>query len=290
MSHNLRRCLSVVLFALMVAACGDNRPQDMPGIKDHQASRIITLAPHLTELVFTAGAGDRLVGVVEFSDFPPAALEFPRIGDAFRLDHEVIAELDPDLILAWVSGTPGEVIDRLEQLGHRVVAIETGSLDDVADSLRLIGKLAGTEHQAEAAAIAFERSLQDLRAAAADRKPVSVFYQVSSQPLFTITRRHVIGEVIELCGGRNVFGELDELSPSISPEAVIEAAPEVMIATYSPDDAALIDPFAVWRQWDSIPAVRAGHLFLVDANLMSRSSIRILDGVREMCAMIATVQ
>jgi len=255
------------------------------------ASRIITLAPHLTELVFSAGAGNRLVGVVEYSDFPAAALELPRIGDAFRLDHEAIVGLDPDLVLAWESGTSREVIDRLEQLGHRVVVLEAESLERVADSLRAIGRLAGTERYAEAAATAFEGSLDEIRAAAAGRAPVSVFYQVSVQPLFTISRRHVIGEAIELCGGYNVFGELLELSPSISPEAVIDAAPEAIIAgRYSAEHSSMANQLTVWRQWTSIPAVRDGNLFFVDANLMHRSSVRILDGVRELCERISTVR
>ncbi|MDP6675328.1 MAG: cobalamin-binding protein [Gammaproteobacteria bacterium] len=254
---------------------------------NHPASRIITLAPHLTELVYSAGAGSRLVGTVEYSDYPAAALDLPRIGDAFRLDHEAIIGLKPDLILAWGSGTPRGVIDRLEQLNHRVVALKAGSLDGVADNIRTIGQLAGTEQDAEAAALAFEVSLDEIRVAAAGREPVTVFYQVSSQPLFTISRRHIIGEAIELCGGHNVFGKLLELSPSISPEAVIDAAPEVIIATQYSDDASVENSFAVWRQWVSIPAVHDGNLFLIDANLMTRPSVRILGGVLELCARIA---
>jgi len=280
----------VPLLALMVAACGGDRPQDSASETIGPATRIITLAPHLTELVFSAGAGDQLVGVVEYSDFPPAALVLPRIGDAFRLDHEAIAELDPDLILAWGSGTPREVIDRLNQLGHRVVALEPGSLEGVADDLRAIGQLAGTEQKAEAVATAFKRSLDEIRAVAAGRLTITVFYQVSAQPLFTISRRHVIGEAIELCGGQNLFGELTELSPSISPEAIIDAAPEVIIAGRLTDGASALNPLSVWEQWTSIPAVRDGNLFFVDANLMTRPSVRILDGVRELCARLATAR
>lgn len=279
--------LWLVILTLPVVACDGNRSPDSANTTNRPASRIITLAPHLTELVYSAGAGDRLVGVVRYSDFPAAALELPRIGDAFRLDHEAIVGLDPDLILAWESGTPNEIVDRLEQLDHRVIAIGSGSLDGVAGSLRTIGRLAGTRQHAEAAATAFEVSLGEIRAATAGRTPVTVFYQVSAQPLFTISRRHVIGKAIELCGGRNLFGDLAELSPSISPETVIEAAPEVIIATRYSDDVSSANPLAVWRQWISIPAVRDGNLFLVDANLMTRPSVRMLDGVRELCAKIS---
>jgi iron complex transport system substrate-binding protein len=286
----VRSGLLAIVWALMITACNIDTPSDLAELQSPAASRIIALAPHLTELVFSVGAGERLVGVVEYSDFPSAALEIPRIGDAFRVDYEAIAELDPDLILAWQSGTPREVVDRLGQLGYRIVTIEAGSLDQVADNLRIIGQLVGAGQIAEAAATAFEHSLEEIRSTADERTPVAVFYQVSSQPLFTISRQHVIGEAIELCGGKNVFGDLVGLSPAISPEAVIEAAPVVIIATRYTDDESAESPLAVWYQWSSIPAVRDGNLFLVDANLMTRPSIRILDGVRELCARIATAQ
>ena len=124
------------------------------------AQRVIALAPHLTELLFTAGAGDRLVGVVEFSDFPVAASGLaPNVGDAFRLDYEAIAALEPDLILGWASGTPTNVLARLRDLGYRVVALEPGRLDAVAEHLRVIGRLVGTAEQAETAAAEYEREL-----------------------------------------------------------------------------------------------------------------------------------
>jgi iron complex transport system substrate-binding protein len=278
----------LVILTLMLVGCGADQPPD-PGDKtDRPVGRIITLAPHLTELMFTAGAGNRLVGVVEYSDFPAAALELPRIGDAFRLDYEVIVELEPDLILAWKSGTPGEVIERLEQLGFRVVALGTGSLTAVADNLRVIGQLTGTQEHADAVALDYEHALQEIRESAAGLFPLKVFYQVSPRPVLTISSRHVIGEAIELCGGINVFGDLPELTPSISPESVIDAAPEVIIAgRFRADDSSAADGLAAWRQWESIPAVRKGNLYLIDANLIARSSVRILDGVRELCAGIA---
>ena len=270
--------------AMLIAACGGDPTSGRIGDANRPAERIIALAPHLTELVFTAGAGDRLIGVVEYSDFPAAALELPRVGDAFRLDYEVIIELEPDLILAWESGTPVEVMERLERLGFRVVALGTKSLNDVADNLRSIGRLTGTESRANAVAADYERALRTIRDSASGRAPVRTFYQVSPRPLLTISGRHVIGQAIELCGGINIFADLPELTPSISTEAVIDAAPEAIIAGHFHDeDTGAADGLAMWRQWRSIPAVLDGSLYLVDANLIARSSVRILDGVRELC-------
>ncbi len=290
-SGPLRQWGLVILLGMIIAACSSDNQPYRSAAEQHPASRIITLAPHLTELVYSAGAGDRLVGVVEYSDYPPAALELPRIGDAFRLDHEAIAGLAPDLILAWESGTPREVIGRLEQLGYPVRVVKARNLDGVADSLRLIGRLAGTEQQGEASAVVFESALDELRATAVGHASVRVFYQVSAQPLFTVSRRHVIGEAIELCGGVNIFGELAGPSPSVSPEAVIDAEPDVIItADFTGDELLAQKQLAAWRQWPSIPAVRENNLFFVDADLMSRSSVRILEGVRELCGRIEGVR
>ncbi len=284
-----RRCWVLIAVSALLAGCGPDRSHDVDdGIDSGPAQRILTLAPHLTELAYTAGAGDRLAGAVEFSDFPVAAQTLPRIGDAFRLDHEAIAGLDPDLILAWQSGTPVEVIERLERQGYRVVTLSAGRLADIAASLRSIGRLAATEAVAEAAAADFERALDGLRAEATGRVPVRVFFQVTAQPLFTISDRHVIGEAIALCGGENIFGALAGPSPSVSPEGVIDAAPDAIIAVqHAPDPASAEQELDFWRQWTSVPAVRNGHLFLIDANLVTRPSVRFLDGMRELCAQIA---
>ncbi|MBS93762.1 MAG: cobalamin-binding protein [Gammaproteobacteria bacterium] len=285
-----RYWLLSAIVILLLSACDNDRLQNPVDAPNRPSSRIITLAPHLTELVYSAGAGNRLVGVVEYSDYPAVALNLPRIGDAFRLDHEAIIGLKPDLILAWESGTPRAVIDRLEQLDYRVVVLAAGSLDGVAESLRAIGRLAGTQKAAEAAALAFEISLDEIRMTTAGRESLTVFYQVSSQPLFTISRQHIIGEAIELCGGHNVFAGLPEVSPSISPEAVIDAAPEVIIATQFSEDTSMANALAVWQQWTSIPAVHDSNLYFVDASLMTRPSVRILGGVRELCARISTAR
>jgi len=286
-----RWCRALIAVSVLLAACGPDRSHDVAvddGVDPGRARRILSLAPHLTELAYTAGAGDQLAGVVEFSDFPLAAQVLPRIGDAFRLDHEAIAGLDPDLILAWQSGTPVEVIERLERQGYRVVTLPAGRLSDIAASLRTIGRLAATEAVAEAAAADFERALAGLRAEAAGRMPVRVFFQVTAQPLFTISDRHVIGEAIALCGGQNIFGALAGQSPAVSPEAVIDAAPDAIIAVqHAPDRASAELELGFWRQWTSVPAVRDGHLFLIDADLVTRPSVRFLDGMRELCVQVA---
>jgi iron complex transport system substrate-binding protein len=277
--------ISIALLLALVASCGSDSENPLSESYSFQpATRIIALAPHLTELLFTAGAGDRLVGVVEFSDFPDAAVALPRVGDAFRLDYEAIAALEPDLILGWESGTPVDVLARLRDLGYRVVALDSAGLDNIADHLRTIGQLGGTEPQGTAAAEDFERSLNNLRRRYQDAESISVFYQISARPMLTISRHHLIGEAIELCGGQNIFAALDELTPAISVEAVLDELPQVIMANnYSIDGSEQPDDLLVWTKWPHLPAVQNDNLFFVSADEITRPSARILLGVHSIC-------
>jgi iron complex transport system substrate-binding protein len=251
---------------------------------DKIARRIVSLAPHLTELAYTAGAGDRLVGVVDFSDFPFAAKLLPRVGDAFHLDYEVIAALEPDLILGWQSGTSANVLNRLRELGYRVVALEPGRLDSIAAHLRIIGVLTGTLPAADSAATEYETQLRRIRDRYQGVEILSVFYQVSVRPLLTISRHHVIDEVIGICGGRNIFSGLDSLAPAVTLEAVLDRSPQVIVASnFGNPDGADSDALTTWSTWTHIPAVRNGNLFLIDADQIVRPSTRILGGIRQVC-------
>jgi len=271
---------------LAVGGCDSPTPESTDSFVAEPARRIITLSPHLTELVFTAGAGDRLVGVVEYSDYPQAAVSLPRIGDAFRIDYEAVADLAPDLILAWQSGNPMDVQNRLRRLGYRVEALEPIQLDDIASNLRRIGSLAGTRSVADKAADAFLDRLIALRRDYAAVMPVRVFYQISREPLLTVSDRHVIGQVIQLCGGRNVFGELAELVPAVSLESVLDKAPEVVLAGTADQLNDRRKLMAEWQSWGNLPATRAANLFLVNADFLSRASTRLVQGVVEVCEIL----
>lgn len=281
-----RRWLLLAGLAVLATAC-DSRTAEhgaRPVTVSEQGPRMVTLAPHLTELVFAAGAGAQLVGVVEFSDFPVEARALPRVGDAFRVDFEAIAALSPDLVLAWRSGNPPEVLQQLRTLGYRVVALEPADLAGIGEQLRLIGELAGTLATADSAADHYQSGLAALREKASAREVITVFYQVAAQPLLTVTDEHVIGQVLALCGGRNVFGSLNGLAPIIAEEAVLDLAPQVIIATGFGSDADPELELARWRGWPQLPATRLGNLFVIDADLLSRPGPRLLDGARAVCA------
>lgn len=262
---------------LLLAACAPplEEPQSGRGY-----TRIVTLAPNLTELVFAAGAGDVLVGVSAYSDYPPAARQLPVVGDAFTVDRERLALLEPDALFAWQSGTPAHVVDQLREAGFKVEVLRTRSLDDVPGTLRRIGELTGRRAAAERAARQFSEELAALRRDNSDAAAISVFYQVSQRPLYTINGEHYVSELIAICGGRNVFADLSELAPAVSAEAVILRDPEVLLAS----DEAGADAFEEWRRWPGMAANRYRNRFLVAADEIGRATPRVIAAGRAICA------
>ncbi len=248
-------------------------------------ARVITLAPHLAELVYAAGAGDRLAGVTSYTDYPPEAAALPHIGDAFRVDLERIAVIDPDLILAWAEGTPQALVTRLRELGYPLLVIRTRGVADIAAAIRRIGERLGTAAAAERAAREFLQQLEAAVAGHADARPLRVFYQVASRPLYTVNGSHFISELIGRCGGRNVFADLGELAPVVTVESVLSRDPEVILA---PGGEARV--LARWRAWDSVTAVRAGNLLTVPPDTLARPSPRLVAGARDICAALGSAR
>lgn len=242
-------------------------------------SRVVSLAPNLTELVFAAGAGATLVGASAHSDYPPAARELPVVGDAFTVDREQLALLAPDVLLVWQSGTPAHVVDELRRVGFTVEVIRTRSLDDIATALRRVGAMTGHSDEADAAAEHYIAGIEALRRQYADEPTIRVFYQVSQRPLFTVNGMHFVSELIGLCGGRNVFTDLGELAPTVAVEAVIERDPEIMLASDEAGDEA----FAEWRRWPTIAANRYRNHFLVSADQIGRATPRVVAAGAEVC-------
>ncbi len=259
------------------AALAETRITDDAGrtlVLKQPASRIISLAPHVTELLFAAGAGERIVGAVQYSDYPPAALRIPRIGDSGQLDLERIVSLKPDLVIAWHHGNSQAQVERLVQLGIPVFNNEPHRLADVARSIEQFGRLAGTPGIAGAAARNFAARQAALRSAYAGRAAVNVFFQIWERPLMTVNEQHLISDVIGLCGGHNVFQNLKSLVPVVSAEDVLAADPEVIVGSESKPD---------WSRWPRLSAVSHGNVFSLPSELIDRPTPRILQGAQQLC-------
>lgn len=249
------------------------------------AARIISLSPHITELVFAAGAGDRLVGAVEYSDYPEAAKSVERIGNHSSIDLERISVLNPDLIIAWDSGNPKAAIEKLKQLGYPLFLSEPESLNDIATTMQRFSVLANTEVVATPVIKEFEDRLAAIKDKYRTNATVSVFYEIWYQPLMTVNGSHIINEVIEICGGSNVFARLSALAPTISLESILAANPQVIIGGSNIDDKLF-----AWTRWSRLDAVRYNNIFHVDWDHINRHSPRILDAVVEVCDAFKTAR
>jgi iron complex transport system substrate-binding protein len=250
------------------------------------ARRIISLAPHVTELLFAAGAGQLVVGTPQYSDYPDAAKDIPRIGGSGGFDFERITALRPDLIVAWRSGNPAWVIERLHQIGFVLFLSEPRQLEDIASNMERLGVLTGNNAAAREASERFRHGYETLQARYSQRPPVTVFYQVWEQPLMTINGEHLISHVIQLCGGVNVFAELPALVPRINVEAVLRRRPEAILAAGDTDSRVLDS----WRRWSQLEAVRKDHLFLVPFAQIARHGPRVLQGAQRVCAALEEVR
>ncbi len=278
------RLALLVLLCFVGLAQAEVRVVDSTGATltlDQPAQRIVSLTPHLTELIFAVGAGAQLVGTVDYSDYPPAALKIPRVGAYNSISFEAIVNLSPDLVLAWRSGNGGEMIARLRALGLRVYVDEPDSLAAIGESLGKLGQLAGTETGAERAMVAYQYKLLELRRLYSQQQPLSVFYQIWDDPLLTINGEHLISKVIELCGGSNVFASAVPLVPKLSVESVLALNPQVIVA--SGEEEQRREWLKDWQAWPMLDAVKSGRLYFVPASLLQRHTPRLLEGAELLC-------
>jgi len=267
----VRLLVAVLLFATFADQCA-------------AAQRIVSLAPHLTELLFEIGAGPRIVGTVSYSDYPPAAKQVPRVGDAAGVDIEKIIFLHPDLVVGWSGGGQMAAAERLRSLGVDVEMVQITDLDSIAGAVRELGQVLDMQAAAGQLALRYRQRLESLRAKFHQRRRLRVFYQVWEQPLMTINHDQVVDDVIRGCGGENVFEDLDALVPSVTTEAVLEKNPQVILAPVAADQTGA--PLAHWHKWAFIDAVRYENLYTVDADSISRQSTRILDGMEQVCQVL----
>jgi iron complex transport system substrate-binding protein len=289
----VRALIAPILFSLSLSlqAHATSRVSDDLGgtiVLDAPARRIVSLAPNLTELLFSAGAGTWIVGAVEYSDYPPPARSIPRIGRSGSINLERIASLKPDLVVAWASGNSPKAISRLREFGFPVYVVQPRHLKDIARTLEHLGELAGTEKIAQAQAEAFSRRFHALAARFADRAPVRVFYQILDPQLITVNGQHLISEILRICGGVNVFDKLPVLAPVVNEEAVLKADPDAIIAAGV--DADWNTWLAHWRTRPTLTAVKNNALYRISADLIHRDTLRVLDGADQVCEAIEDVR
>lgn len=248
------------------------------------AQRIISLSPGSTELVFAAGAGVHLIGVVSYSDYPIQAKSIPRIGSYDSLDIERILALQPDLVIAWNSGNPDHQIKQLQALGLQVYVSEPRDFKHIPATIRKFGQLMGTQAIADKSATQFEEQFKRLKkkySADTPKAKVRTFIQIWNNPLMSVNGEHLISKVITFCGGENIFFDAKTLTSTPSIEAILAQNPQVIIATGMAESSK--QWLQRWQQWPFISAVKNKRLYAANPDHLVRHTPRILLGIEEVC-------
>jgi iron complex transport system substrate-binding protein len=281
----------VVLFLLSAVAHAGVSVVDDTGATvtlAQPAKRIVSLAPHVTEMLFAVGAGKQIAGAVDYSDYPEAAKAIPRVGGYSGFDLEAIVALKPDLVVAWRSGNPEGAVEKLKQLGLTIYFSEPRLLDDVAVDMERLGMLTGHVAEGRKAANDYRVELKRLQQRYAGAAKVKIFYQIWNRPLMTINGQHLIGHVIDLCGGQNIFATLPTLAPQVDLEAVLLANPEVIIASgMGYERPEWLDE---WKRWPQLAAVKSNSIYVIHPDILNRHSPRILQGAAQMCEQLQEVR
>jgi iron complex transport system substrate-binding protein len=252
------------------------------------ATRIVTLSPSVVEVTYAAGAGEKIVATVEYSDYPVPAQKIPRVGGHSKINLEAVVAARPDLVIAWESGNSPGAIEKIRQLGIPVYMSQPHKMTDIPGEIERIGILTGTEVLAKKSAADFRKRYQALAAKYRNRSPVRVFYQVWQNPLITIGGQQIMSDAITLCRGENIFADLKPLAPRVSFEAVIAANPEAIITSGMADqNPELLD---AWKKWPNLTATRRNNFFFIQSDLMNRSGPRILNGTERLCDALQTAR
>lgn len=245
------------------------------------AQRVISMAPHITEMLFEAGAGARVVGVMNYSDYPAAARALPLVGSSSELDMERVLALKPDLLVVWQGGNTERQLAQLQALGIPMFYSDPQRMAQIGDTVLRMGALMGTEAAARPAAARFSAALAALATRYGSRAPVRMFYQVWDKPLYTLNGTQIVSDAMRVCGGVNVFGQLQVRAPAVSIEAVIEQDPEAIFAgdRGGEPDAGL----NMWRPYRGMLAVKRGNLFTLTGGLLARPGPRMVQGAAALC-------
>ncbi len=242
------------------------------------AQRIISLAPHTTELLFAAGAGKSIIAVTAWSDYPSQAKNIPSVGSATELDVERIIKLQPDLVVAWKNGNKPRQISHLRKFGIQVFESEPKTLDEIADSIKKLSILTSTEKIGEQQALAFQQKIQVLKNKYQHATEVSYFYQIWQKPLMSLNGEHLISQALKICGGKNIFSELAPTAPTVNSESVIQKNPEVIFMSSEEKNAT-----SLWQGFPNMMAVSRNNLFTFNGSIMNRAGPRMAEATEQLC-------
>lgn len=247
-------------------------------------SRVLSLSPHLTEIVAQVGGQAQLVAVDDSSNYPAAVQSLPKIKQPWLVGTEALLAYKPDLVLVWQSGIAQSTVRQLRAAGVPVYVSEPQSVQGVGKAMMDVAQLLGQRQHAVDGIHQWQQGMASLKAEYAAKPTVSVFYQVWPQPLMTLGGQHLVSEVISLCGGRNVFDDQAGLAPTVTLEAVLNRKPQVLLA--SGPAGTLQALRSQWSKWNALPAVRQQHIYTIEPDILVRQGPRILIAAKRVCKVL----
>jgi vitamin B12 transport system substrate-binding protein len=243
-----------------------------------QYHRIISLAPHATELAFAAGLGQQMVAVSERSDYPPETEKLDKVASYQGIKLERILALKPDLVITWPAGNPMRELEKLEKLGIEVYRSNVTTIDAIADSIEQLSRYAQDPSVGEGNAAEFRQRLQRLKQKYQNQTPVRYFYQLSEKPIITMAQDKWPSEVFRLCGGENIFENGPAPYPQVGIEQVVLAKPDAIFTSRH-----AMENGNMWLAWPSIPAVAEQHIWSLNPDWINRPTPRTLNAIMEVC-------
>lgn len=250
------------------------------------AKRVISLAPHATELAFAAGLGDKLIAVSEHSDYPEQVQKLETVSNYQGIKLERIIALQPDLVIAWPAGNPARELEKLKQFGIRIYYSTTTSLDGIANNIERLSQYAEDSSIGLKAAQQFRTELAEFKQRYQTEVPVSYFYQLSEQPIITVAKDNWPSEVFSFCGGVNVFENSSAPYPQVGAEQVVLKNPDVIFT--SEHAMANGNPWEDWKQ--QLSAVKNNYVWSLNSDWLNRPTPRTLNAVEEVCEHFETVR
>ncbi|WP_159654964.1 vitamin B12 ABC transporter substrate-binding protein BtuF [Vibrio atypicus] len=248
--------------------------------------RVISLAPHATEIAYAAGLGDKLIAVSDRSDYPEQAKHLEKVANYQGIKIERIIALQPDLILAWPAGNPSRELEKLKQFGFNIYYSQTTSLDDIAKNIEQLSQYADKPQQGLQVAKEFKASLQAMKKRYQTDKPVRYFYQLSQHPIISVAQGKWPSEVFEFCGGENIFANSSAPYPQVSAEQVLVNNPEVIFTSEH-----AIENGNMWQKWqEQLDAVQNHYVWTLNSDWLNRPTPRTLGAIEQVCEYFETVR
>jgi len=247
--------------------------------------RIIALAPHSVEILFSIGAGDRIIATTDYADYPQAALNIPRVGSHNGIQIERVVELKPDLIIVWESGNKLVDIQKLKSLGFNIFYTRPNKISHISDEIRRLGELTGLQQRARKIIDQLETKHHQIKNKYKSKSKVKTFYQLWHKPLTSVGPDSWVESLLNDCHAENIFHNASSSYPVVSIESVLVKNPQVIIIPHHSGDKEIVSETKtdIWQKWSEISAVKNDQIYVLNGDLLHRFTPRALDGLQKLC-------